>query len=128
MQGFVAGDSVFAGWGHFVVGEGVGAGDVAFFHFREYGVPGASCVDDGMAQEGAGGVDGGPDVGGSFDEDGGVACLFEFFVVFGAVVVAVDAVVREDDGFDSAEEGFSFAEFSDVVVEAQAVCRVVVQE
>ena len=85
-------------------------------------------MDDCVTEECAGGVYGSPDVGGAFDEDGGVTGLFEFLVVFGAVVVAVDSVVRKDDGFDSAVEGFSLEEFGYVVVEAESVCGVVVED
>lgn len=116
MEGFVPGDAVLAWRGHFVVGQRVYPGNVAFFHVGEGCFLRTAGMNDGVVQQGARSVDGGPYVRGALDEDGRVARLFEFFIVFDAVVVTVDAVVREDDVFDTAKEGVPFTEFRDVVV------------
>lgn len=85
-------------------------------------------MNDGMAQQDARTVDGGPHVRGALDENGRVARLFQLFKILHSIEIPVDAVMREDDVFDTAKEGVPFTEFRDVVVKGEAVGGIVVQE
>lgn len=128
MQGFVPSNTVLTRRGHFVVGQRIHPGDVTFLHVGESCFLRTTGVDDGMTQQRPRTVNGGPHIRSTLDENGRVARLFEFFIVFDAVVVTVDTVMREDNVFDTAKEGVPFTEFCDIVVKRQAVGGVVVQE
>lgn len=86
-------------------------------------------MDDGIAEEAAGGVDGCPAVSGAGDAEAGEARPFQGGEEGGASGDAVFTIVREQAVLDVvAVSRFAFAEFRYVPVEGEAVGRYVVQE
>lgn len=129
VEGFGFQGAVGAGRGCFVVGEGVYAGEVAFFHAGDVCFFRAAGVDDGVAQEAAGSVYGGPAVSGAGDADAGEACPFQGGEEGGAAGDAIFAVVGEEAVPDVvAVAGFPLADFRDVPVQGEAVGGDVVQD
>lgn len=129
VEGFCFQGAVGAGRGGFIVGEGVYAGEVAFFHAGDIGFFRTSGVDDGVAQEAAGSVYGGPAVSGAGDADAGEPGPLQGGEEGDAGGDAVFAVVGEQAVPDVvAVAGFPFADFRNVPVQGEAVGGDVVQE